>query len=179
MGGEHFRPGTRAGVTERHTHEYGPAMTRKADFNAEDWTTITSAPALAAVAVSAADRGGTLRESLSVGQVYQAARAAQHSELLEAVLSSPPGLDPQTLRDRTALTERAETAVRQASDLLREHATDAELREFGDFVVAVTDAVARAHKEGGVLGFGGKEVSEPEQAVMDRLLMALGPRPDG
>ena len=154
-------------------------MTRKADFNAEDWTVITSAPALAAVAVSAADRGGTLRESLSVGQVYQAARTAQHSELLEAVLASPPGLDPQTLRDRTVLTERAETAVRQASDLLRERATDAELREFGDFVVSVTDAVARAHKEGGVLGFGGKEISEPEQAVVDRLLMALGPRPEG
>jgi hypothetical protein len=45
--------------------------------------------------------------------------------------------------------------------------------------VAVSDAVARAHKEGGVLGFGGKEVSEAEQAVMDRLLTALGPRPEG
>ena len=52
-----------------------------------------------------------------------------------------------------------------------------ELREYGDFIVAVTDAVARAHKEGGVLGFGGKEVSEREQAVMDRVAMALGPRP--
>jgi len=152
-------------------------MTRKADFNAEEWTTITSAPALAAVAVSTADRGGTLRESLSVGQVYQAARADHHSELLEAILASPPGLDPRTLQDRAALPDRAEAAVRAASDLLREKATDAELREFGDFVVAVTDAVARAHKEGGVLGFGGKEVSEPERAVMDRLLVALGPRP--
>jgi hypothetical protein len=153
-------------------------MTRKADFNAEDWSTITSAPALAAVAVAAADRGGTLRESLSVGQAYQAARAAQHSELLEAILASPPGLDPLALRDRDALVGRAETAVRTASDLLRAKATDAELREFGDFVVALADAVARAHKEGGVLGFGGKEVSEPEQEVLDRVASALGPRPE-
>jgi hypothetical protein len=152
-------------------------MTRKADFDAEQWSTITSAPALAAVAVAAADRGGTLRESLSVGQAYQAARAGEKSELLEAILASPPTLDPLALRDRAGILDRAETAVRSASDLLREKATDAELREFGDFVVALTDAVARAHKEGGVLGFGGKEVSDPEQEVLDRLATALGPRP--
>lgn len=119
------------------------------------------------------------RESLSVGQAYQAARAAQHSELLEAILASPPGLDPAALRDRTAIAGRAETAVRSASDLLRAKATDAELREFGDFVVSLTDTVARAHKEGGVLGFGGKEVSAPEQEVLDLLATALGPRPGG
>jgi len=154
-------------------------MTRKADFNAEEWSSVTSAPALAAVAVGSADRGGTLRESLSVGQVYQQARAAQHSELLEAILASPPGLDPMALRDRAGIVDRAEAAVRTASDILREKATDAELREYGDFVVALTDAVARAHKEGGVLGFGGKEISGPEQEVLDRLATALGPRPGG
>ncbi len=152
-------------------------MTRKADFNAEEWSTVTAAPALAALAVAVADRGGTLSEGLSVARTYQAARAAEHSELLEAVLSSPPGVMAQTERDPEALAGRAEAAVRDASDILRARATEAELREFGDFVVSVTDAVARAHKEGGVLGFGGKEVSEREQAVMDRIAMALGPRP--
>ncbi len=37
------------------------------------------------------------------------------------------------------------TAVRGASDLLREKATAPELRDFGDFVVRVCEAVARAH----------------------------------
>jgi hypothetical protein len=154
-------------------------MTRKADFNAEEWSTVTAAPALAALAVAVADRGGTLSEGLSVARAYQAARAAEHSELLEAVLASPPGIGVQSGRDAAALIDRAEAAVLEASELLRAKATEAEVREFGDFVVAVTDAVARAHKEGGVLGFGGKEVSQPEQAVLDRLATALGPRPGG
>jgi hypothetical protein len=34
--------------------------------------------------------------------------------------------------------------------------------------------VAHAHKEGGVLGIGGKEVSPDEQAVLDQLASTLG-----
>ena len=149
-------------------------MTRKADFNAEEWTTVTSAPALAALAVAAAARGGTLREGFGLARTYQEARSAEHSELVEAILSSPPGIDPQAGSD---IADRAESAVRAASDLLRAKATPDELREFGDFVVAVTGAVARAHQEGGVLGLGGKEISESEQAAMDRMALALGERP--
>lgn len=50
-------------------------MTRKAEFNAEEWSTVTAAPALAAIAVAAADRGGTLREGLSMARAYQEAGA--------------------------------------------------------------------------------------------------------
>jgi hypothetical protein len=41
----------------------------------------------------------------------------------------------------------------------------------------VADVVAHAHKEGGVLGIGGKEVSEQEQAAMDQLASTLGTAP--
>jgi hypothetical protein len=151
-------------------------MTTKADFNAEEWSTVTNAPALAATLVAAADRGGTLREGISMAKAYQEARQAEHSPLLEALLASPPaiGTPPANAEE---LRERGLSTVTAASDLLREKGTDAELREFGDFVLAVCDAVARAHKEGGVLGFGGKEVSPAEQAVLDEVASALGPRP--
>jgi hypothetical protein len=49
-------------------------MTRKADFNAEEWATIVNGPVYAGMHVIAADRGGTLRETLALGQVYQEAR---------------------------------------------------------------------------------------------------------
>ena len=45
-------------------------MTEKADFNAEEWSTLVEAPALVALRVIAAERGGTLRESLSLGRAY-------------------------------------------------------------------------------------------------------------
>lgn len=154
-------------------------MTKKSEFDAEQWSAVTAAPALAAIAVAAADRGGTLREGLSMARTYQEARAREHSELLEAVLASPPTVDRRDAKDPAALADRAEAVVREVSDLLREKVAPAELREFGDFVVAVTDAVARAHKEGGILGFGAKEVSPAEQAVLDRIALALGERPGG
>ena len=54
-------------------------MTSKADFNAEDWATVVDGPLYAGLRVIAADRGGTLRESMAMGRVYQEARAG-HSE---------------------------------------------------------------------------------------------------
>ena len=36
-----------------------------------------------------------------------------------------------------------------------------------------TDAAARAHKEGGFIGIGGKEISPEEQAVLDQISAAL------
>ena len=149
-----------------------------ADFNAEEWAAVTAAPALAATAVAAADRGGTLREGLSMARTYQEARQSEHSELLEAILKSPPGASAAQRTTPEELRRSAVDAVRRASDLLRDKASDRELREFGDFVIAVCDAVARAHKEGSVLGFGGKEISDNEQDVLDEVATALGPRPD-
>lgn len=152
-------------------------MTRKADFNAEQWSDLTAAPALAALAVAAADRGGTLRETIAMARVYQEARTSSHTELIEALITSPPGVQPIPAGERDQLLERAVTGLQGASDLLRDRGTDADVLAFGDFVVAVCDAVARAHKEGSVLGFGGKEVSAAEQGVLDRVATALGPRP--
>lgn len=152
-------------------------MTHKADFDAEQWTTLTTAPALAATAVAAADRGGMIREAVSLAKAYQEARKGEHSELLEALLGSPPAMQPPPASDAGGLADHAATQVRAASDLLGEKGTPEEVREYGDFVTAVCAAVASASKEGGVLGFGGKPVSDAEQAVLDRIAAELGPRP--
>jgi hypothetical protein len=54
-------------------------MTTKADFNAEEWGIVVNGPVYAGMHVIGAERGGTLRESLAMGRVYQAARE-QHGE---------------------------------------------------------------------------------------------------
>jgi hypothetical protein len=73
-------------------------MTAKSDFNAEEWDKLVQAPALAALRVIHADRGGTLRESLSLARAYAEARQRGGGELLDAIVSSPPALDPSTAR---------------------------------------------------------------------------------
>lgn len=43
-------------------------MTPRADFNAEEWSTVVDGPLCAGMRVISADRGGTLRESLAMGR---------------------------------------------------------------------------------------------------------------
>src|SRR3954451_23870451 len=97
-------------------------MATKADFNAEEWSVITTAPALAAMFVSAADRGGTLSESLAASRAYAAARAQDSSGLLRDVLASPPAI---SLTSRPEDIQRdAPTKIRDAVRTLERHTGD-------------------------------------------------------
>jgi hypothetical protein len=150
-------------------------MTDKAAFNAEEWDKLLEAPALVALRVVAADRGGTIRESLSLGRAYAAARH-DGGGLLEEIVSSAPRVDPQGLKDPGALEARANAALGEALQLLEQKGTPEEVEAYSSFVLSVAETVARAHKEGGFLGIGGKEVSDSEQAVLDELAATLGAR---
>jgi hypothetical protein len=71
-------------------------MTQKADFNAEEWTTLANAPALVGMLVIAASKGGTVRETLAAQRAYQEAAAKEPGELLRAILTTPAAIDPAT-----------------------------------------------------------------------------------
>jgi hypothetical protein len=148
-------------------------MTTKAEFNAEEWERVAQTPALAGVLVIMADRGGTIRESIALGRVYAEARRDGGSELLEQVVATAPRVDPASLGPADQLRHQLPERIREAVRLLEGKATPAEAEEYRQFILRVADVVAHAHKEGGVLGIGGKEVSEQEQAALDELARAL------
>jgi hypothetical protein len=145
-------------------------MTTKAAFNAEDWSVVTNAPFLTAMLVITADRGGTVRESMAISRAYADARKQGGGELLEAVLSTPPAIDP-AIAPRTPedLRREAPATLRQAVGILERHATEDEVVAYKRFVFSLADTVARAHREGGFLGLGGTEISEREQEALDEL----------
>jgi hypothetical protein len=145
-------------------------MTTKSQFNAEEWERVAQAPALAALMVMLADRGGAIRESIALGKAYAEARRDGGGELLEALVSSAPQLDPTSVREPHGLPQRIGESVR----IVEEKATPEEAEEYRHFILRVAEVVARAHKEGGVLGIGGKEVSPDEQGVLDQLASTLG-----
>ena len=145
-------------------------MTTKAAFNAEDWSVVTNAPFLTAMLVIAADRGGTVRESLAISRAYADMRDKDNGELLQAVLTTPPSIDPATApRTPEDLRREAPATLREAIEILERHATDEEVVAYKRFVYSLADTVARAHREGGFLGIGGTEVSEHEQAALDEI----------
>jgi hypothetical protein len=154
-------------------------MTQKADFNAEEWSTVVNGPLYAGMRVISADRGGSLRESLAMGRAYQDAR--QHhgdSELLDELVKSPPAIDPDRLRDAGGdLAAVTTQQLHDAMGILEAKSTPAEVNAYKTFVMKVAQAVAGAHKEGGFLGIGGKQISDAEDAALDEISAALGTPP--
>jgi hypothetical protein len=154
-------------------------MTTKADFNAEEWSTVVEGPLYAAMGVIRADRGGTLRESLALGRVYKEARGAQgDSPLLDELVKSPPSIDPDRVREAGGnIAAVVSDQLRESIGILEAKATDEEVDGYKRFVMTVAQAVAGAHKEGGFLGIGGKEVSDAENRALDEISTALGSPP--
>lgn len=149
-------------------------MTTKSDFNAEEWDVLVQAPVLVALRMVAADRGGRLRESLSLGKAYAQARQEGAGTLLQEIVSSAPQLDPSQLRGPEDLREEGGRRLSEALELLERKGGPEDVEAYKGFVLGIAETVARAHKEGGVLGIGGKEISESEQAVLDDLAATLG-----
>ena len=154
-------------------------MTKKADFNAEEWSTIVEAPLYAGMRVISADRGGTLRESLALGRVYQDARGKDgESELLDELVKSPPSIDPNRVREAGGnIAAVASERLREAIGIVDAKATAEEADAYKRFVMTVAQAVAGAHKEGGFFGIGGKQISDAENQALDEISMALGAPP--
>jgi hypothetical protein len=155
-------------------------MTRKADFNAEEWSTVVDGPLYAGMRLISADRGGTLRESLAMGRVYQEARAHHgESELLDELVKSPPSIDPDRAREagRNIAVVTSEQ-LREAIRILEANSTRSEVDAYKRFVMRVAQAVASAHKTGGFLGVGGKPISDAENQALDEVSSALGPPPE-
>jgi hypothetical protein len=120
--------------------------------------------------VALADRGGSFRESLALGKAYAAAkRDDSSSELLKELVASPPSLDRESAGQPDQIPEQIREAVR----IVEEKATPEETEEYRQFILRLADVVAHAHKEGGTLGIGGKEVSPEEQAALDTLSTTL------
>jgi hypothetical protein len=55
--------------------------------------------------------------------------------------------------------------------------TTAEIDAYKTLVMRVAQAVAGAHKEGGFLGIGGKQISGVENQALDEISTALGTPP--
>jgi hypothetical protein len=150
-------------------------VTAKADFNAEEWSTVLAAPPAAGMRVAIASRGGTFRESIAMGHAYEDARKEQGaSEILDEIVSEQPSLDPKAVEDPS---NPAPSLMRQLDEgvaTLARHAEPADVDAYKQFILDLARRVASAKKEGGVLGIGGKEISEDEQAALDEIAAALG-----
>lgn len=155
-------------------------MATKADFDAGEWTQLLAGPAAAGMRVMLAEKGGTVRESLGMGRAYAEARQQQgESELLDAIVAERPPVNPPEFQTEAdipgALMEQLRTAVK----LLEAKADPDDLDAYRRFVIELAERVASAKKEGGVLGIGGKPVSDAERMAIDEIVNTVGGDPGG
>jgi len=154
-------------------------MTAKADFNAEQWDVVVGAPLLAAMMVIAADRGGSLRESVAVARAYAEAKERYESDFMRALLATPPAPAAKGPAKREDVHGAAAAGVREAVAVLERVGTEDDVVEYKRFVFSLAETVAKAHKEGGFLGIGANrsEISEAEQAALDEIAAIFDEEP--
>lgn len=143
-------------------------MTTKADFSEDEWKLIVEAPPLAGLMVSAAQRGGTFREALSMGKSYTEARK-QHgnSELLDELVTTRPKVEHPHAHSPEELRDLVLQRLREASAALRTKATEQEISDYNGFVTGVAEHVASSHSE------GGQDISDTERAAIGAIGEAL------
>jgi hypothetical protein len=144
-------------------------MTAKADYTDEEWASVLEGPPSAAMLVMFAQRGGTLRESFAMAKAYTEARKNHgQSELLDEVVAAKPHMDHTRYKSPDELSKASLGHVAEAVSVLQRKATPAEVTEFRQFVLAVAEKVAGAHRE------DGRAVSPAEHAAIDQVTAALG-----
>ena len=147
-------------------------MTTKSDFTEQEWELVLEGPTSAGMIVITAQRGGTLRETVSMAKAY--AEARQHhgqSELLDGIVAAKPEIDHTRYGSLEEVKERCLAHLRDAVALLDGKATPQELDEYKRLIVNLSDKVARAHRES---GRGEKPVSDTERAATAAIVEALG-----
>ncbi len=161
-------------------------MAEKASFTTEEWVTLLKAPAMAGLAVVAADPSGpfgTIKESFATGkalaEVKMQGGANALIDALVAELSTAEGREaakPTELMNLGGLEQALAHAVsvcQSAAQIVTAKAPD-EADAFKQWLFSISQRVAEASKEGGFLGFGGTLVSEQEQSALNSISSALG-----
>jgi len=123
--------------------------------------------------VIAAERGGTIRESVAVGKAYT--NAAESSSALVAELASdPPKIERETLGTREELPVRGPQIIQEGISLMEAKATPEDVDALKRFCLDVAEHAAEATKSGGFLGIGGKRISQAESLALDQIASTLG-----
>ena len=156
-------------------------MTTKSDFPEEEWTRIVRAPFVAGLAISLADPGGPIEAAKeTMATIKSATNPPSREQLLAEVALDIQAMTQQRHNplkgykpSRQAPGSRCSTSCERCRRIVAAKATPEEAAAFGQWLVATAQAAADAAKEGGFMGFGAKQVSDGEQAMLDQVRDAV------
>jgi hypothetical protein len=158
-------------------------VTTKSDFTEDEWARIVRAPFVAGMAVSLADPGGaaeTTKETLATldsatnpsSPEQLLAEVSRDIEAMRQSKQSPLGGYRPTAEGGSAVDQVLEE-LRAVQAIVTAKAAADEAAAFGEWLLTAAQAAADAVKEGGFMGFGAQQVSEREQAMLERVREAV------
>lgn len=162
-------------------------MADKTSFTPDEWKVVLSSPMLAGLAVTLAEPSGIwgmLKESMaSASAVVSAGNNPQATPLMKALLA-----DMETSQGRSIARDEIKVDLSGKSPAQLKQQVIAKLTEAGHILDSkapgeagafkswlkdVADQVAESASEGGILGFGGVQVTEAEKATVAEVGKAL------
>jgi hypothetical protein len=158
-------------------------MSVRDKFAPEEWKSLLKTPMLVSYAVAGADpsgKQGFIQEMSAVadGIIAGGERAAKDS-LLGVVVTDILANAEDEQRGQTeklSVTEVKERALencRAVASLLQSKASPEDAEEYKSWIIAVAHRVAAAAKEGGIMGFGGTQISGSEIEVINEIGAAI------
>jgi hypothetical protein len=158
-------------------------MSIKDKFTPEEWNSLLSAPMLASYAVAGSDpsgKEGFIQEMSAVADgIVEGEQGASKESLLGAVVADIIANAEDEHRgqteklSKTEVKERVLENCRAVARLLQAKANEEEAGEYKRWVVRVAHRVASAAKEGGILGFGGAQISGSEIEIINEIGAAI------
>jgi hypothetical protein len=164
-------------------------MADKSSFTKEEWTLLLESPMMAGMAITAADPSGLwglLKESFAGGNALAKALSDPGANPLvkalatdfatsEARSAARDGLKAKFANSQPAdVKTKSIEALRQAAAVLEAKAPG-DAAAFKSWLRQISQTTAEAASEGGgLLGFGGVQVSEAEKATLAEISSALG-----
>jgi hypothetical protein len=157
-------------------------VTTKSEFSEEEWARIVRAPFVAGLAISLADPGGPFEAAKeTMATMKSATNPPTREQLLAEVALEVQAMAQEKQHPlkgyRPSKSENPGSQVldelREVTALVAAKATTAEAQAFGAWLNASAQAAAEAAKDGGFMGFGAKQVSEGEQAMLDQVREAV------
>jgi hypothetical protein len=157
-------------------------VTTKSDFTEDEWSRIVRAPFVAGLSISLADPGGPIEAAKETMATIKSATSPPSREQLLTEVALDIQAEVQAKRHPLkgykptkgkAPGEEVLTELREVHALVATKATGEEAAAFGQWLVATAQAAADAAKDGGFMGFGAKQVSDGEQAMLDKVRGAV------
>jgi hypothetical protein len=141
------------------------AVTGKADFSEEEWTTVLEGPTSAGMIIVTAEKGGAIRETMEMAKVWTEVRK-QHGQgqLLDEIAAAKPKVDRERAHSPEELKQHGLDNVREAAALVESKASEDEVGQYKGFVLSIAQHVAERVKG----------ASDSEKQAIQEIAGALG-----